>query len=409
MNIMEMYASLLNSLKCRKSLFLIFLFFAFSHTLFAFEHPGGMHPKAQIKFVRQQIRQKNEPYFSAFNQLRNIADSALLQKDHALANFSVPGYYKKPDEHIKNSKSLATDAFNAYACALAWQLSGEKKYAKRALYFINTWSTVNKEYSESDGSLVISYTGTAMVMASELMYHYQGWENKDKQLFSDWVKKVYRKATNEIRTKKNNWADWGRFGSILSAYYLDDPAELKENIRLFKSDIFDKIAEDGHMPAETRRGANGIWYTYFSLAPMTATAWVAFNATGENLFTLQKEGRSVKTAIDYLLYYNQHPDEWKWFKNPVHGSPESKFSDLDLKTFRSFWPADLIEAMSGVFDDIGYVNYVAQYRPLCYEAHHFAWVFTTLMPTMMNGYKKNNSFLNEKFINMIPSNTSNKN
>ena len=389
----------------KRFFFLMTFFVLFSTTLLAYDHPGGMHPKAQIKFVKHQIKQKNEPYFSAFKQLRNITDSALLQEHHALANFSVPGYYKKPAEHIKNSMSLAKDAFNAYACALAWQLSGEKKYAKHALYLINAWSSVNKGYSESDGTLVMSYTGTAIVMAAELMYHCPDWENKDKLLFTEWLKNVYREATNEIRTKKNNWADWGRFGSILSAYYLDDTAELKENIRLFKSDIFDKIAEDGHMPAETRRGANGIWYTYFSLSPMTAMAWVAHNATGEDLFTMQKEGRSVKTAIDYLLYYNQHPDEWKWFKNPVHGSPESKFSDLDLKTFRSFWPADLIEAMSGVFGDIGYVKYVAQYRPLCYEAHHFAWVFTTLMPTMMNGYKKNNSFLNEKFKNMNPANT----
>ena len=243
----------------------------------------------------------------------------------------------------------------------------------------------------------MSYTGTAMVMAAELMSNNKGWGDSDKQLFSDWVKTVYRKATNEIRSKKNNWADWGRFGSVLSAYYLDDTEDLKENIRLFKSDLFDKIAEDGHMPQETRRGANGIWYTYFSLAPMTATAWVAFNATGENLFILQKEGRSVKTAIDYLLYYNRHPNEWTWFKNPVHGTRDSKFSDLDLKTFNAFWPANLIEAMSGIFSDSEYVSYAAPYRPLCYETHHFAWVFTTLMPVTLDGYKRNNHFLKKDF------------
>ena len=396
-----------NHLPKKGSLFLIIFFVFFNTTLFGYEHPGGMHSKAQIRFVRHEIKHKNEPYYAAFHQLLNITDTVLSKEHHALADFSVPGFYKKPEEHIKNSKSLATDAFNAYACALAWQLSGEEKYAKHALYLINAWSSVNKCYSESDGTLVMSYTGSAMVMAAELMYHCPVWRNEDKLLFTNWVKNVYRKATNEIRTKKNNWADWGRFGSILSAYYLDDTAELKENIRLFKSDIFDKIADDGHMPAETRRGANGIWYTYFSLAPMTASAWVAFNATGENLFTLQKEGRSVKTAIDYLLYFNQRPDEWTWFKNPVHGTHESKFSDLDLKTFNSFWPANLIEAMSGIFNDNKYVSYAAPFRPLCYENHHFAWVFTTLMPTMIDGYTKNNRFLNEKFKNRNPAHTVN--
>jgi hypothetical protein len=371
----------------RKDSLLIFCIFVFSNALFAFEHPGGMHSKAQIEFIRHHISQKNEPYYPAFQQLMKLADTALIQEHHALNNFSVPGYYKKPVEHIKNSTSLETDAFNAYACALAWQLSGKKRYAKRALYFINAWSHVNKLYSDSDGPLVMSFTGSAMVMAAELMVDYRGWNVADKQLFIDWLNGVYRKATNEIRNRKNNWADWGRFGSSLSAYYLNDTLELKENIRLFKSDIFDKIADDGHMPEETKRGTNGIWYTYFSLAPMTAMTWVAHNATGENLFTLQKDGRSIKSALDYLLYYNQHPDEWKWFKNPVHGTQESKFSDLDLKTNYSFWPANLIEAMSGIYGDVNYVRYVAPYRPLCYEKHHFAWVFTTLMPPMPNGYK----------------------
>jgi hypothetical protein len=389
-------------MKNKKGFLVIFFLLIFYHPDFAFVHPGGMHSKAQIRFVRQKIKQKSEPYYSAFRQLLDITDSALFREHHALADFSIPGYYKIPAEHIRNSKSLATDAFEAYACALAWQLGREEKYAKRALYFINAWSTINKGYSESDGQLVMSYTGTALVMAAEMMVHYPGWRNEDKILFKEWLVNVYRKATNEIRNKKNNWADWGRFGSSLTAYYLDDSAEMNENIRLFKSDIFDKVAEDGHMPQETRRGANGIWYTYFSLAPMTAMAWVAYNATGENLFVLEENGRTVKNAVDYLLFYNQHPGEWKWFENPAYGSPKDTFSGLDVETNLSFWPANLIEAMSGIFNDVSYVSYVAPYRPLCYEKHHYAWVFTTLMPATPDGYKKSNSFLNKKFCSTKP-------
>ncbi len=366
-------------------LFLTLLLITFCSSLFAFEHPGGMHPKAQIEFVRQQIVQKKEPYNSAFRQLLEATDTAFIQKYHALADFSVPGYYIKPDEHIRNSLSLEKDAFNAYSCALAWQLTNEKKYAERALYFINAWASINKSYSESDGQLVMSYAGSAMVMAAELMSDYPRWKIENKQLFAGWLKNVYQKATNEIRTRKNNWGDWGRFGSTLAAYYLNDLGEINESIRLLKSDIFNKIEADGHMPEETRRGANGIWYTYFSLAPITATAWVAYNATGENLFVLQQEGRSIKGALDYLRYYNQHPKEWKWFENPVQGVPGNKIrSD-------PFWPADLLEAMSGIYDDPEYLKYVTPYRPICYGNHHSAWNFPTLMPASLKGFQANNS------------------
>lgn len=353
-----------------------------SQSLSAFNHPGGMHPKTQIDFVRQRIKQKSEPYYSAFKDLIKNTDSAFIKEHHALADFSVPGYYVKPLEHRRNSLGFQTDAFNAYACALAWQLTGEKKYATRALYFMNAWGSINKKYSESDGPLVMSYSGTAMVIAAELMHDYKGWKKDDKQLFSQWIVNVYQKASNEIRNRKNNWADWGRMGSSLSAYYLDDEKEMNENIRLVKSDLFDKIADDGHMPEETRRGSNGIWYTYFSLAPITATAWVIYNTTGENIFALQKDKRSIKTALDYLLYYNQHPKEWKWFENPAQGKPGASFQTT------AFWPANLIDAMTGIYSDNEYIKYVSPYRPLSYTKHHFAWTFPTLMPLSLNGYQK---------------------
>lgn len=83
------------------------------------------------------------------------------------------------------------------------------------------------------------------------------WKKEDKEHFHTWTKTVYQPAVNEIRTHKNNWADWGRFGSLLAASFLNDRNEVSENVRLIKSDLFHKIASDGSMPEETRRGDNG--------------------------------------------------------------------------------------------------------------------------------------------------------
>jgi hypothetical protein len=332
----------------------------------AFPHPGGMHPQKQIDLVKQKIRQQQQPYYQAYLQLIAQADSAFAEPTHALADFDVPGYYNDAARHRANSQSLQTDAFNAYACALAYQLSGKEKYAGRALDFLLAWAHTNKTYSNHDGSLVMAYSGTAMIMAAELLLNYKGWQEKDKALFLAWTRNVYRKAAHEIRTRKNNWADWGRLGAILTAHLLDDQADLAENIRLIKSDLFAKIAPDGHLPEEVKREGNGIWYTYFSLAPITAACWVVLQADGTNLFTWQQQGRSLKTALDYLFYYNQHPDQWQWFKNPRPGSPGS-------------WPGNLLEAMQGIYQEEKYGAYVQAARPIHYPAHHFAWTFPTLM------------------------------
>jgi hypothetical protein len=257
-----------------------------AYCILAYYHPGGMHPQQQIEFVKLKVIQQQQPYYNAYLQLISSADAAFNHTTHALADFAIPGYYVNATMHYKNSLGLQSDSFDAYACALAYHISGlQKKYAEQSLRFLKAWADLNTKYSDFDGSLVMAYSGPGMVIAGELLYNYNGWNPVDREKYFQWVRNVYLKASNEIRLRTNNWADWGRLGSILSAHLLDNPQEVAENIRLIKSDLFHKIAPDGHMPEETKRGDNGIWYTYFSLAPITAACWVAYQTTKENLFT----------------------------------------------------------------------------------------------------------------------------
>lgn len=333
----------------------------------------SMHPLKQIAFVKKMIGQQQEPYHTAYVQLIRYADSIQNVTHHAPNDFAVPGYYVKPKEHRANSLALQQDAFAAYCSALAYRLSGKKCYGEKACYFMNAWATINKKYSEPDGPLVMSYSGSSFLMAAELMDDTSVWSSHEKQLFKNWVMTVYQKAANEIRERKNNWADWGRLGSLLAASFLQDKEEIECNIKLIKSDLSDKIANDGHMPAEVVREKNGIWYTYFSLAPMTASFWVVYNLTGENLFLWEQEGKSIKKALDYLLRYQKDPSEWKWYKEPNVGT-------------HATWPDNLLEAMAGIYGEPAYVKYVENSRPHIYPVHHFAWVFPTLMPLSLNGY-----------------------
>lgn len=330
-----------------------------------------MHPVGQIQFVKNQIAAQAEPYYTAYRQLIHYADSIQAIPHHALADFAVPGYYDKPQEHRNNSLAIQHDAFGAYCSALAYVLSGEEHYGTKACYFLDAWAGTNKKYSEHDGVLVMVYSGTGLLMAGELMQDSPVWREGGKQQFLAWVSDVYRHAAHEIRVHKNNWADWGRFGSLLAASLLDDRDDVEENVRLIKSDLFGKILPDGSMPEETRRGDNGIWYTYFSLAPMTAACWLVHNLTGEDLFHLEQDGTSIRKAIDYMAYHNYHPTEWRWHENVRSGQQE-------------YWPENLLEAMSGIFGKSEYDSQIRQNRPIIYPIHHFAWVFPTLMPLTLH-------------------------
>ncbi|WP_234364066.1 alginate lyase family protein [Lunatibacter salilacus] len=331
---------------------------------------NGMHPEDQILFVKTQVELKKEPYYQAYLQLLAYADTALTQNHHALTDFAVPGFYVDPDGHRNNSRSLQSDSFQAYSCALAYRLSGKKKYGKRAIYFLNAWADKNIGYSEADGPLVMAYSGPGLLIAADLMKNQKIWKDRQQKRFENWVTTVYRKASNEIRNRKNNWADWGRYGSVLSAVYLEDAEEMAENIRLIKSDLFEKIAADGHMPEEVRRQDRGLWYTYFSLAPITAACWVILQAEGTDLLHWKEDDRSIKLGLDYLLQFVKDPEAWPWHENQRPGSPES-------------WPGNLFEAMEGIYEDPEYGEYAKPAHPVSYPVHHFAWTFPTLMKPML--------------------------
>lgn len=342
-------------------------------SLFCCAHQSAMHPKAQIAFVKQQVHKEVEPYYSAYKQLIHIADSLVNFSPNAIEDFSVPGFYINPEGHRKNKLALSGDAFAAYTCALAYKLTGKRNYGKRACCLLDAWATVNKSYSDADGELVMTYCGSGLLIAADLMFDSPVWSVSERKQFGGWVERVYRKAANSIRSRSNNWADWGRFGSLLCASFLDDDQEVQINEELLKSDLNQRIASDGRMIEEIKREKNGIWYSYFSLTPITASCWLIYNRTGENLFLSDREGTLIKKALDYLLYYAENPSQWPWFPNPRSGENEP-------------WPENLFEAMSGIYQDKSFVDFVEQKRPVIYPTHHYAWTFPTLMPLKTGAY-----------------------
>ena len=128
------------------------------------------------------IGRKQEPYHTAYVQLIRYADSIQQVTHHARNDFAVPGYYVKPEEHRANSLALQQDAFCRLLFCTGLPVVGKEKVWRKACYFMNAWATINKKYSEPDGPLVMSYSGSAFLMAAELMDDTSVWDADEKQL-----------------------------------------------------------------------------------------------------------------------------------------------------------------------------------------------------------------------------------
>lgn len=330
---------------------------------------GGVHTQAQFTEIKQKITSSEQPYLSSYNTLITKANEALNLVPSPVQSFVVPGIYVDPNGHNAAKEPLNNDAYAAYRLALAYRLDAPNKisYANKAIEILNAWASTNTFIGGDDSPLVMSNTGVCLIYAADMLYDYTGWSTTDKNQFMTWTQNVFRVSTNGIRGRVNNWSDWGVLASLEASYVLGDEAGIQENILFLKNNIDSQIGSDGTMPEETRRGDKGLWYTYFSLAPMTQACQIVLNVTGENIYTyVSPNGKTIKAALDYLFIYAQNPSAWPYGTQSSLPSPSN-------------WPGNLFEAMANVYNDTSYFNWISASRPIVYSGSgRGAWSYSTL-------------------------------
>tara|TARA_R110002049_G_C9136414_1_gene559323 strand:+ start:701 stop:1918 length:1218 start_codon:yes stop_codon:yes gene_type:complete len=119
----------------------------------------------------------------------------------------------------------------AYGTAIAWHLTGNRKYAEKAKKLImdlsNTHGYRNAEHLDfhwgAQGILNLARGGTPYIYAADLLEGYRNWGEDDKLKYQIWLRDVmYPKVAWASRTRKNNWGVAGSFSAALIAYYLMD-------------------------------------------------------------------------------------------------------------------------------------------------------------------------------------------
>lgn len=341
----------------------------------SFAHPGGLHSRSQIEIAQKKINAGEQSAITAYEALIQQAQANLEKPSQAVEDYSVPGYYIDADGHRKMMGRLSNDAWTAYSCALAFQLTAGKEkvqYAKKAIGIINAWASTNKKTSNYDGDLAMADAGAGLVFAAELMTNCNEWKKEERAEFKTWVRTVYLKSCEKIAGRANNWGDWGLVGMAASYYHLDDAEALDKTVDLLKDKIDKAIEANGSMPHETKREKRGLWYTYFALAPLTSACQIVLNARGADLFHYKgKDGAGIEEALDYLLHYTREPEKW----------PHHKEADL-LPGTPAKHPGNLYEAMFGIYGKKEYEAWIKDARPIMVYGHHYAWAVPTLLRTV---------------------------
>lgn len=368
---------------------------------FAMAANMGLHTSEQITLTQNKVMEGASPWSPAQKTLLSQADYALTRTHNAKEILLAYAFYNsttaQADESLLNLGWLYYDTNYAYKLALAYKLTGNTAYADKAIYFLNNWATINKEYkgarfdrnSDPDGicnykcaywydqtgaDLYMTTNGVGFIQAALLLRDYAGFTQAMKDRFTSWVTNVYRRNSDTYLYDNHtdfddNSGSWANFGVVLSHVWLQDKTALQADLDFMKSSIITQIASNGILTVEQTRDTKAMWYTYYTLAPMTSAAMVLYNETGVNLFEwVNPAGATITKALD--LYYTQavNPSTYPW---------EGGNQGTMLPT-NNGWGGNMFEALTYFLDRPEWKNWISA-EPVTYFSSHMAWSVPTLM------------------------------
>ncbi|OUS75746.1 hypothetical protein B1748_15060 [Paenibacillus sp. MY03] len=313
---------------------------------------------------------------TAAERLIELANESLSVSSHAVAIWHIPGFYYDKEGHQAAKRLMEADAQAAFATATAYRLTGESVYADKAAELIDGWSSLNVGFADNDGPLVSAYLGTGLILAAQRIRHCEDWSAESRERFIQWITTVCLPAWDGI-PGRNNWWSWSLYAQLCAYRFINDIDAIQSEAIHLKAHIDDSLDLSGFIPEETVRGTNGMWYHYFSLAPLTAAAKIVLEETGEDLFRwVSPSGKSLKKALDTLLYYiDGRADEWPFEKDQNVPKPLSAHT----------WPLDMYEGLTHLYGDPAYERFVAPHRPVASHINansgyfqSYAWCFPEL-------------------------------
>lgn len=168
-----------------------------------FEHPGLLHSREDLAFIREKVATGKQPWKAAWDNLRGRRTSS-LNFDPQPTIHVVRGAYGRGSV---GDRDLSNSAEAAYSHALQWIVTGDKAHAAKTIEILNAWSPVLKDFEGNDAKLLAGWTGHKFCNAGEIVrYTDAGWSNEDVAQFERMLLTVYVPLIRDFFPEANgNW------------------------------------------------------------------------------------------------------------------------------------------------------------------------------------------------------------
>ncbi|MEU6571279.1 alginate lyase family protein [Streptomyces parvulus] len=212
----------------------------------AFTHPGVTVSEGQLDFTRAKVQAGAQPWKGAFDQMMRsrYADLNRAPKPRAVVEC---GSYSNPNLGCTDERE---DAIAAYTNALAWYMTRDERYARKAIELMDAWSAVIRDHTNSNAPLQTGWAGSSWPKAAEIIkYTYTGsWANSGR--FATMLRNVYLPEIINGSNSNGNWELTMMEAAVGISVFLEDKASYDKAMGKFRTRTaaYVYLESDGALP-----------------------------------------------------------------------------------------------------------------------------------------------------------------
>lgn len=194
-----------------------------------FRHPGLLVTEDDFTRIRGHIQAGQQPWTTWWNKLCADSATSLTANPNPLT-----AVYRQD-----NSKyAMYRDIQRAWCLALRWKLSGDTRYADKAVETLDAWANTLQEVGtlapgstapdDHTGVLMAGMQGHQWAQSAEIMRTYSGWASQSLARFQDMLIRVFSRVSsyrlsNPSLGSHANWDMSSLCGALAIGVFCDRP------------------------------------------------------------------------------------------------------------------------------------------------------------------------------------------
>jgi hypothetical protein len=226
----------------------------------SFVHPGAMNTKKDLDFIKDKIKNNQEPWKSAYagflatkeNNYQGITPKPFASLSYVAHPYSSVncGSFNNPNVGCND---IVYDGMAAYAQALNFYITGDAAYAASSTKIIMGWCDTYKKNTESNSDLVVSWAAPWYVNAAEILRYTpnSGWTTTNTTKFNGLLNlfKSYVWSSG-MDNRRNNWVMSAIEARLAIAIFQDDRTAFDKAIKNWKdrAKTYIYLKTDGDVP-----------------------------------------------------------------------------------------------------------------------------------------------------------------